>query len=545
MTRALGLRDGLLLLLLALVGVAMLWPVVHSKDAPTEDAAMLLRYSQHVAAGQGITWNVGERPVEGATDFLYMMAVGGVTRATHGDAVLASRELQFMCLLALPLIAFACSRFTLGASRWVAFAIALYLVAMPGRLFLASCFGAPFLMLIVSLAWWMGLAFISGRWKAGAAASLLFSVLAILIGLTRPEGNVLAVLLLAAIVSLLGWRRSRMLVATFAAVFIVVGGAYFAWRLHYFGYLLPNPFYVKGGGHLHPEGLGNAAENVVKLLWPTVPVMLLAVRNERSLRLLRALLIPLVGYTAVWVLLSNENNALFRFQIPLLPVTLLFLPLLLQGLPQELGLQWRELGWGAQRGLAAAAVFYVLAASYVFSRTFAPLTAHNSGEEFAEHLSMYAGKGYSMATTEAGTFPYFSQWTAVDLLGLNDATIAHEGLSEAYLDRYKPEVILYHLYPGGSDSGWMHRDRAAIVARDDRDMTVAHAYAVHHGYELAAAYSSDACSLHYFWVRPGTADTDAIVNYLRNTPYYFLDNGVLSTDFRNGARPECHLPVLQ
>ena len=32
---------------------------------------MLLRYAEHLAAGHGIVWNLGDPPVDGATDFLY------------------------------------------------------------------------------------------------------------------------------------------------------------------------------------------------------------------------------------------------------------------------------------------------------------------------------------------------------------------------------------------------------------------------------------------------------------------------------------------
>src|SRR5258708_30552327 len=42
---------------------------------------MLLRYSQHLAQGYGVVWNVGEKPGDGATDFLFMFAVAGLHRA--------------------------------------------------------------------------------------------------------------------------------------------------------------------------------------------------------------------------------------------------------------------------------------------------------------------------------------------------------------------------------------------------------------------------------------------------------------------------------
>src|ERR1700678_4625821 len=61
------------------------WPIV-----PMEDASMLLRYSQNLARGHGIVWNVGEAPVEGATDFLYMLVVGVTSAVTKANVKTAA-----------------------------------------------------------------------------------------------------------------------------------------------------------------------------------------------------------------------------------------------------------------------------------------------------------------------------------------------------------------------------------------------------------------------------------------------------------------------
>ena len=47
---------------------------------PFEDAAMLMRYAEHLARGWGVVWNLGEAPLDGATDFLFMVVVAAVTR---------------------------------------------------------------------------------------------------------------------------------------------------------------------------------------------------------------------------------------------------------------------------------------------------------------------------------------------------------------------------------------------------------------------------------------------------------------------------------
>ena len=64
-----------LLLSILLIVIALLYAVqfVDFSIPPFEDAAMLMRYAQHLAGGHGIVWNIGEHPVDGATDFLFMV----------------------------------------------------------------------------------------------------------------------------------------------------------------------------------------------------------------------------------------------------------------------------------------------------------------------------------------------------------------------------------------------------------------------------------------------------------------------------------------
>src|SRR5512143_1509607 len=47
---------------------------------PFEDAAMLMRYADHLAHGYGIVWNIGQHPGDGATDFLFMVASAALIR---------------------------------------------------------------------------------------------------------------------------------------------------------------------------------------------------------------------------------------------------------------------------------------------------------------------------------------------------------------------------------------------------------------------------------------------------------------------------------
>src|SRR5262249_33864017 len=101
-------------LLVLLVAYALSIPsfLVH----PEEDAAMLLRYSAHLAAGKGVVWNVGEAPVDGATAFLFMLLVAGLNRAGLGLEAAAQGTALAAHWLAV-LAVFVMIRRLYGASR--------------------------------------------------------------------------------------------------------------------------------------------------------------------------------------------------------------------------------------------------------------------------------------------------------------------------------------------------------------------------------------------------------------------------------------------
>ena len=83
--------DWLILFTLLFFTLCIAVKLIHWHGLPAEDSLMLLRYASHLAAGQGITWNVGEHPVEGATDFLFLIAVGLAIKVSHLGAIYCAR----------------------------------------------------------------------------------------------------------------------------------------------------------------------------------------------------------------------------------------------------------------------------------------------------------------------------------------------------------------------------------------------------------------------------------------------------------------------
>ena len=531
--------DLLLLLLLTLCCGIVTYKDIHLSYTPVEDAAMLLRYSLHLAQGHGIRWNIQDPPVDGATDFLYMVMTAALARGAHIGVIAASRVLNVSAYFLSVLLVYGGSRRAFGSPRWLSFAAAFYLVGGPAVKMASACFGAPVFGCAALICWYFATRYMEGERNWLVAVS--FGLTGLVTGLVRPEGVFLAGFFLLGLVYFCGWRSSVKAVTAFALIFAVLGGGYFFWHWHYFGYPLPNPFYLKGDGHLYPHSMIQSMVNVSLMLAPVLPLLPLGFLYKRSLRRTVAVLIPAVCFTCVWVLLNDWNNHFMRFQYAIVPVVLLSVPGLLMDLPKGISLPKWETLHGLQRAaLRVALGFALVVAVGYFDRIIPYISAGDGMRTFALRLAPYAGKGYTMAVTEAGQLPLYSDWRVIDGLGLNDAWLAHHGerLTEEYLDRSKPEIIMVHAsFPGSAESMkamlYGDLDHAGPVY----NQAMMSAYARDHNYILAAAFSPNACNYHLYYVRRDFPDSDAIVSLIRDNPYYFLDSGLETRDVRENMLP--------
>jgi hypothetical protein len=504
---------------------------------PEEDAAMLLRYSRHLAAGHGIVWNVGEKPVDGATDFLFMVLVAGVHRLDVGLET-AARAIGLFAHATTVLLVFLGARLLYGASRPWALVPAAFLAVGPGLRHLAACYGTPLFALAATVAWLFACRLADAQDGAESRPAFGFAMAAFAMGLARPEGVFLGGFMLLAVLVARGGRGARAAVGPFVLVFLTLGLAYFLWRWHYFGYPLPNPFYKKGAGVLHWHSLRQSWRNLWALGRPVVLLVPagLVVRGARRAAVFVGL--PVVLFVTLFVLISDETNYVMRFRYPILPVLLLGSVPVAQALLEALRASRRDPGAGrrppALRGAARWAAALAVAGFLVWveHRDHRYVAPRRMGlYEAALVLRDYAPRGYALVTTEAGLLPLYSEWRAVDAWGLNDSYIAHHGgIDEAHLDRYRPEVILFHAYfsPGVPDRGERVEGRSLGRPWYRMVMTLK-GYAENRGYELAACFGRDAWDTHYYYVRRGFPKSAEIVARLRALDYYW--DGQPTVDF--------------
>jgi hypothetical protein len=527
---SLGRADVLLgLLLLVLIG----WYARAHLDLsgrPEEDAAMLMRYARHLAAGHGIVWNIGEKPLDGATNFLFLLVLAGVHRLGLGLEA-AARGIGLVAHAATVLLVFFGVRALHGGSRAWALVPAVFLAVGPGLRHLAACYGTLF-PLAATVAWLCACRLaVSAEGEEGRPA-LGYAFAALLMGLARPEGVFLGAFMLVAVLLYRDRRGLKPIVSGFLLVFLTLGLAYFLWRWHHFGYPLPNPFYRKGGGVLHWHSLRQSWKNLWALAFPFILLLPLGLLLRSARRAALFVTVPVVLFVSLFILISDETNYVMRFRYPILPVLLLGCVPVARALRARLAETWP--GPRASPPWASAAVALMVAASLAVwqHHSYRFVAPRRIGlYDAALVLRDYAPRGFSLVTTEAGLLPLYSEWRAVDAWGLNDAYIAHRGvLDEAYLDRYRPEVIVFHAFfsPGAPEHGERVETRSLGRAWYRMVMTLK-GYAESRGYELAACYGRHSRDTHYYYVRRGFPHSGEIVARLRSLDYYW--DGQPTIDF--------------
>ncbi len=221
-----------------------------------EDALISFRFARNLAGGHGLVWNIGEPPVEGYTNFLWVILLA-IAMKLDLEPGLVAQVLGTAATAWLMLEVYRLSRTVHGDGAGLLGLVAPALLAVSGPVAtwatsgmetnLFTCFVTAAVVHYVA-----GLR----RQRLGMAVPFLL----LLAGLTRPEGVLVFLLFWGHTVYRLGKEQERTderrRFLAWTAVFAGPGLAYFLWRYSLFGFLLPNTFYAKGGGGVHQAERG-------------------------------------------------------------------------------------------------------------------------------------------------------------------------------------------------------------------------------------------------------------------------------------------------
>ncbi|MFV9506024.1 MAG: hypothetical protein AB4911_15840 [Oscillochloridaceae bacterium umkhey_bin13] len=446
----------------------------------SDDALISFHYTQNFVLGHGLVYNPGER-VEGYTNFLWtIMAVPVI--ALGGDVVLWAHLSGAIIGVLIVLLSYRLALGLLPGPAWAL--IASLIIATSQSLLLYTGRGAGLETGLFTLLALLATSRYLSSWATQPLNLTTAGFLFALTALTRPEG----VLLFALTTAHLGlWLlftaqpaplMARIRVAMpsllwFAGAFLLIFGPYFAWRVWYYGDLLPNTFYAKTGDDLAQilRGFSYAAGFALTLGGPVLLVVLLPWwRTWRTaLASWRGYLLPLVLiYSAYIVAVGGDHFRGERFFVPLLPWIAILIADGLARLDQILA-QWR----GIRLARLALGLLLSLGVSAALLRT-ALLDETIQGldesvwiwRDFGWWLADHTPPSASIAAEAAGAIAFYGQRTTIDMLGLTDRHIGrleiegmgqgvagHEKRDPVYvLDVRQPTYIprMWEAYFGGS-----------------------------------------------------------------------------------------------
>ncbi|HEX8821872.1 MAG TPA: glycosyltransferase family 39 protein [Archangium sp.] len=392
-----------------------------------DDAFILLRYAENLAAGHGPVFNVGER-VEGFTSPA-MVVVEAAFLRLGVEPLLAVKVLGLLWGLVLLWATMALAR-ELYDSPWARIVAGL-LVALHTGVAVACVNGletAPFAALVA-----LGLYFhVRARSARDEGAAGLALALAMLF---RPEGGL--PLVFVGVSALWRWRREpdrwRRWVAFALPALVLVVPVYLA-KAAWFGSFTPNTLLAKvpraelgarlasGLSYLARYGTTHHGYLALLGLW------LLAFKADRRFRFLAVLATVWVGYIAS---VGGDWIPHARFLIPLVPIASVAIATALVFLWRVLGERLREAVRAPVRvGLVLLASAAVLPAALLQSQevldqvqldTLASLQAR---EPMGAWLTSVGGQGASVAMLDVGAVAYRSGLRIIDTGGLTDKRVA-------------------------------------------------------------------------------------------------------------------------
>lgn len=410
-------------------------------DYTIDDAYISLRYARNVAAGEGFVFDAAAPPVEGYTNFLWVLLEAAFfVLPSPGDVVLYAKLAGIAWGLGAVAAAYLLARRVFGAAAGV---FAALFVAATGNFAFWAVAGLETTQYVclVLLALFFTLDAAGGAGRAIIAA-LAWCVAA----LARPEGFILgmAVLILGLVTA--GGRRSRANFVLACLSLAIAYGVYFAWRWQYFGTALPNTFYARGG--ITPRSFVARVRGVLPFLAYAAPIAFLIGRfgRFRQDRSARFLTVAAAVSLALAFVAKREWMPGFRYELP-------FAAFLLVSAAGAFAAFIRR------RSNAAVAISAVIILIYLFMPGIflfkeTSYTARLNGAHVAlgKWLARAAPPRSSLAAWDMGAVPYFSRLPVVYDInpeGLLSRETTRRGYNPGYFIGRRPTFFI--LYSSRAD----------------------------------------------------------------------------------------------
>jgi arabinofuranosyltransferase len=427
-----------------------------------DDSYITLVYARNWLEGYGLVWSRGDEPIEGYSNFLFMVLIAGLGWLGM-DLVLASRVVSFVGYFGLIAVLFLFTR-TIYRQRFAtsekhyahqinsALTVGLTASAVPVLAWVMGGLEAVLFSFLLTSAVCLVLCWL----EFGLSKKLIFAA-GIMFGLatmTRMEG--LIVWGMTGIVLGIFWlipsTRKHLdfprLMLLFLGFMLLIA-PWMVWKYSVYGDLLPNTYYAKV--------YGIPLEILMNLGWlyifqafylpPMLPIASLALMFMMRTNIIKSreslYLLAIAGFM-LWHVFSSGGDHMkyLRFYVPLIPLLVLII--------------YYACGWLIEKNerhfcdfSGAMVVLSILQFGYVNTNDYLSKGAI-SGRAVAPYVNENFKTGSIIAINPAGALPYLApQFRYVDMLGLNDACIARTTMSEEKIQIAKQNLAVGHLKGNG------------------------------------------------------------------------------------------------
>lgn len=421
--------------------IQAIWPFT------VDDMYISLRYAKNWAAGTGLLWNAHEPPVEGYSNFSFVV-LAAFTLLFQGNPVFVLKIAGVIGLF------FTCYFLYLIARFWfpkrVALLPGLGLLCYKGQIIWATSGleTTVYEALVCGTVYYcfrgMGYSFFPHK-QRGAAQNAFFiaaGFLLALAGLTRPEAPALMIVFFL----LICWDRPKLNTSSywqavfyFCATLVLIYLPYFCWRIFYFHHLFPNPVYCKG---LLQGFTFSLDATYLRLIAPLIFFVLPACVAAQDKRVY-FLCLPSVAY----LLMLADSDPVVAFENRLfLPAFVLLLPLVLQGIYLVVCRYWKQkdnLLYFFCYLIFTLVIFCFIPsmslASYRYYSQY-PVRGEQLRANVLEWLKVHIGEGNTVVLGDSGMIPYYSNLNFIDSYCLNNLTMAHYSSAHRY-EQFCKEVM--------------------------------------------------------------------------------------------------------
>ena len=473
-----------------------------------DDAGISFTYARNLAHGHGLVSQPGLAPVEGYSNFLWIILMVPFFLLNIFDPFITPKIVSLI-LVGMTFYYLHKSMLHLTSGKLVAsFAVLTYL-ALNTSFTAWTCSGLenPLFAALIAALFYLQLSYLDKKYSP-KPTPLIVGLLVAGIAMTRPDG--IAYVFVFPFIIVLGFlSKERPTVgvllrafSVYAVTLIVVYGGFILFRYLYFGEFLPNTYYVKGGPSLstlvpaltlqgkHLTKFQQLAASVLGSRWwwamPAVWISLLTLALSRKEHWRKYLLLLAMTFTAgfVYIIMPNDWMGEYRFATPFFPFV--YCCLVLLGRFLIIGVPLRRIGRWSFGGLLFIWILYLSAVTHLprmeeFSKrkvvNFTRI-ARAYGERFNDYAEFLQLEKASFLVPDIGGTLYYSKLRIYDLAGLCDKTIARtrgkdqQRFYDYVFDSLKPTFIHTHGYFTGvskfDDDPRFQRDYVAIKEYQDK-----------------------------------------------------------------------------